>query len=610
MISWSRWRQYNPPVSDTRDALYVAGTRRVPSAVAVPRNGRHTACACYIPARERLRGALAALGVFALGLALVSTSAYGIGVSPDSANYLVAGQSLTQGLGYRGVDGEALAIWPPLYSLALAAGPLSGIPILAAARYLHALLAGLTVFGVGQYLHGRVHWWPLSLLASAITLAAPPMIIVQSFAWTEPLFNLAILAALAALSTYLGSGRPRHLAWTIAATAVATLVRYPGVVMIPVAVTCVLVLGQGTLRRRIIHGSFYSLFASAPLALWLVRNILVTGTLAGRREASATTLAMSLDQAAGTFNSWVLPRSLTGLTETSPWLAGGGTVLMAAVGAALVMAAAVRFAKDNVDRRRFGRQVLPLVLFLAGYFLFMLISATSTAIDPLHNRILSPLYLPGLLAVFLAIDRLLRATPAPNVAGTRRVPSAVLTLTNGRHTACACYIPAREPLLLVRRRAWAGLALIVLLLVSAEQGKRRLHYLASEGQGFTSRAYLQRSILADLALLPRGATLWTSHPLFLQCMTGRLAPAWRIPRQGEPSRPAEKPIYLAWFKWQCPSQRTSVMPNELHEYFEMEPCFTRSDGAIYRMEPYTRDVKESLSYPSVRKAERRNTNPR
>jgi hypothetical protein len=386
-----------------------------------------------------------------------------------------------------------------------------------------------------------------------------------------------MLAALAALATYLDSGRRRHLAWTTAATAVATLVRYPGVVMIPVAVTCILVLGQGTLKRRIIHGSFYSLFAAAPLGLWLVRNMLATGTLAGRREASATTLAMSLDQAASTFNTWVLPHGLIRLTETSPWLVRGGTLLMVALGAAMVLAAAVRIADDDADRRRFGRQVLPLVLFLAGYFAFMLISATSTAIDPLYNRLLSPLYLPGLVTLFLAVDRLLHATPEPG---------------------------------LVRRRAWAGLALILLLLISADQGRRRLRYLASEGQGFTSRAYLQRSILADLSLLPRDATLWTSHPLLLQCMTGRVAPACRIPQRGEPSRPAEKPIYLAWFKWQCPSQRTSVLPGELHEYFEMEPCFARNDGVVYRMEPPTRDVKESSSYPPERRADRRNANLR
>jgi hypothetical protein len=36
-------------------ALNVAGTRRVPSAVAACSDGRHTACACYIPACERLQ---------------------------------------------------------------------------------------------------------------------------------------------------------------------------------------------------------------------------------------------------------------------------------------------------------------------------------------------------------------------------------------------------------------------------------------------------------------------------------------------------------------------------------------------------------------------------
>ena len=61
-------------------------------------------------------------------------------------------------------------------------------------------------------------------------------------------------------------------------------------------------------------------------------------------------------------------------------------------------------------------------------------------------------HLPFLALFYLAIFLLGRAEKdavtvhgkALDVAGTRRVPSAVSDCTDGRHTACACYVPDRE----------------------------------------------------------------------------------------------------------------------------------------------------------------------
>jgi len=533
-----------------------------------------------------LRIAVVALSATAFLLAIVSSAPYGIGVSPDSLNYLAAGQAFSEGQGYRSVNGDLMAFWPPLYSLVLAIGPSTGIPVLSFARWLHALLAAATAFSLGWLLIGRVRWWPLAAAAVALAVTAQPMITIQSFAWSEPLFNLITLGTLAVLSRYLVGGDRRDLGWTILGIGLACMARYPGVVLIPVAMMGIVALGQGSRRRRVGECALVGVAASAPISLWLIRNAVITGTLAGPRIASKTSLLESLQQTCRTLNSWLLPGDLLRLTERSGWLAACVAVTVVAGFSAVILAALLRRTEcegmetgtsrqrsfsafrpgfsepvpvSSQARRELLCRMLPPALFLGGYFVFMLAFASLTAIDRMGSRLLSPLVLPALWMLALALDRLLDGLPT------------------GRPLAAG--------------RTCAGVALIVLLVLVGDQGKKRLLHLAREGQGFTSRSWRQQSLVADVAAIPRQTPLWTSHPLLLECLADR--PSWRSPLQSIASRPPTgqpaplpapgETVFLAWFQDEYPSQPLLQTPRQLQAAFELVPWVVRHDGTIYRL---------------------------
>ncbi len=516
---------------------------------------------------KRSAGAVALLAAAAFALVMIGSSSFGIGVSPDSLEYFAAAQSLAHGDGYRGVNGDAFVGWPPLYPTVLAAGPLVGIPVLTFARWLQAVLASVAVATTGGILTARIRWWPLGLLSAAACLGSKPMLMTESFAWSEPLFIVFVLATLAGLSRYLRTASRRVLLLSSCAAACACLTRYPGMVLVPVAVGCILVLGRGSRRTRLSDSGLFTAIAVFPLGLWMIRNLISSGTLTGPRLAATTTLTVNLAQACRTFNAWLLPRDVTRVTEAAAWLTGIVTVSILAGVAWLVLAAARRSGgPTSADRRSHLSDVVPLVVFVAAFFLVTVAAASTTIVDRLGNRLLSPLYVPLLLAAALSAGRLLELTPSAR--------------------------------LLVRRRVVAVTAMCLLML-TAEQGRKTVVYLARKGQGYTSRHWLERSVIQDAMCLPRGSVVWTSHPAVIRLLAGRAA--LLSPVCSETDDPAAgllcpglsdgQSVYLVWFGDEYPRRPRLLTPEQLQGAFDVAPYFQRDDGALYRLCARQRTVR-------------------
>jgi hypothetical protein len=534
--------------------------------------------------------AVVGLGAAASCMALVSSAPYGLGITPDSLYYMAAAESLAHGNGYCAVSGEPMAFWPPLYSLVLAIGPALDVPVLVFARWLHAGLAGALVVALGGFLLGRLRWWPLAILAVAVCMMAQPMVLVQSFAWSEPLFNLITLVTLASLSAYLTTGRRRDLIVSAIAAGLMCLTRYPGVVILPLAVVCIGGWGPGGRRQRWAAAASFGAFAWSPFAAWLLRNLLVVHSLAGPRRPATTTFAASLEQVCRTIDSWLLPRDFTRLSDHSVWLSGGTALVIVSGVAALVINMGFRRDGGYADRRRYVSSVVPWLLFIPAYVGFMLVFASLTAIDPLGSRYLSPVFIAALVALVLAFDRLLhRATPA--TLGKPAQSVRLKTALSASHGLTALKLHEIWKSVQENRQWQVALAMSVLLLAVAEQGKKTLCYLAREGQGFTSRGWQQRSLFPDIAALPRDGLLWSSQPSLVRSMTGREAgvppesPEAQISMTGGWSWPTGKTVYFVWFNDEYPAPLHGLTPQELQGAFDVEPYVARRDGTIYRLHP-------------------------
>ena len=150
-----------------------------------------------------------------------------------------------------------------------------------------------------------------------------------------------------------------------------------------------------------------------PLAAWLIRNVLFTGQALGPRFASDYALSAAAAGLGRNAMSWLMPSRVA---LVHPY-AGLALLVLLCLG---IVAITVR------DRQAAGA-VIVCVTFAAAFAMMMLAAVTRTAIDPLADRILSPMYAPLIVAAVIAATTFLReARPATR----RSAATAVVVVTS------------------------------------------------------------------------------------------------------------------------------------------------------------------------------------
>ena len=364
-----------------------------------------------------LPGALAALGA---GLVLAYEVTWGVALSWDSTQYIAAARNLLASNGFHQFNGTPYVWWPPLYPLLLAVVSLDVFDPLAVAGPVNAVIFGLTIFVVVQYLRRRLESRFLVVWAGLSLTLAAPLAEWASWAMTEPLFILLATLALIRTDDYLtGGNKTSSLAWAAVCAALAWQTRYLGAAVVA-AVTLFLLCQRGarpTQRARRAAG--FALAAAAPMALWLARNRLYTGNATGPRNTAPYSLPEVLSDLGRGFAKWVyfdLP-----LVPSVEWLRLVPAAGLLVVGGMFIGAAT----RQSMPRMPFDWR--PCYVF-GGFALiyFMLTSAAVMLGATFHGfqpRFLTPMYVPLLVTAAFALDRLLssvRQRPLP-----RRVPPTV-----------------------------------------------------------------------------------------------------------------------------------------------------------------------------------------
>lgn len=196
----------------------------------------------------------------------------------DPSFYLLYGDSLASGDGYRLPDGSVTAYYPPGYSFSLApffwlvpdswhVGTASALNVV----WQLLLIGG--VCGVGCRLAGA----RAGLVAAGVLALWPNLVFHTSVALTESLF-LALLAGVLLLVVRAPWGEQRFEPWRLAAVGgllgAATLVRPVTIPVFPVLLL-VLLLARFGWRRAIGHTALVCAAAFAVLLPWAIRNAVV-----------------------------------------------------------------------------------------------------------------------------------------------------------------------------------------------------------------------------------------------------------------------------------------------------------------------------------------------
>ena len=379
---------------------------------------------------DRFALLLAAIAALGAGLVLAREAAYGVGLHFDSAWYLSTARNLLEGDGFVQAGGGRYENWPPLYPLLLAAASLGAFDPYEAAGPLNAAAFGLTVLVAGRYLRARLESRLLAVWGSLALALSAPLAQAASLALSEAPFVLFATLALTQADRALTGGRRPALLLAAAFAALACLTRYGGVALIA-AVLLTLALQRGApAAERARRGAAFALIAAAPLALWVLRNLLDTGRPAGVRYPNREPLAGIPGAVLGHLGEWALPGVPLG---------GAGFLAAGAAGAALIAAAAaVAWLLLRPGRAAAWGNRTGFCLFGAFALLSLLASvavAAATMVSIQTGRYFVPLYVPLLVALLLAADRLPRRAPpsaarpwAARLPAARRAVLAALAL--------------------------------------------------------------------------------------------------------------------------------------------------------------------------------------
>lgn len=428
----------------------------------------------------------------------------GPGLSPDSLGYVLLARSLASGEGFR-LLGQPISHFPPGYPALLALAGAVGLESLDRARIVHAALFtlnGILLALVTRRAAREMRW--AAPLATFLFVASPKMMSVHAMAWSEPAFVALSLGATLLLSARLAGGGRGSVVGAAFCLALALLVRYAGVALVPAMLLGILLWERFPRPRRFADATLVALLGLAPLAAWLARNALLAGSATDRALAYHPFGAGSVEQLVGT------AAELWGLGPRRAWAIAG---LLPVAGLLLAGSRLV----SAIARRSWGCDEAPAESATRGLAALMSVSHAATLaasvslmdVDtPLNARILTPIHVFGIVLV---------ASLAAQLKGW----------------------PARVTLV--------GLAALATLNVGRSLAEARS--MANTGWGYSTRYWRDSPTLAFARSLPPGTLAYSNDPEALAFFTA--CEARDVPSRASRTSMLPRPSFAQELKAMC-----------------------------------------------------------
>ena len=333
-------------------------------------------------------GILAFSGCLTVGFL---TFRLGMGISFDSLIYIAVSKSLLSGKGFYYLDGLSTD-QPPLYSTFLALLNFAGLDPADAFRLLNATSYGLIIFFSGRWLWKTTQSRALALLGSGLILVSVPLLRVFSMAWTEPLFIAFLTLFFFQFDKFLREEKLRYLVWSAILVSLACLTRYVGVAAVFAGLITLILRRDAPIIKQLIPLTVFGVISTLPISLWLTRNFILRGYLTGFPTSSPRTLTENLSDLSDVISSWFLPSVVTPVVRLS----------VAAIFVIVLLSCITALIWNDKTGLKY-RNFMPTLSFFFTYSILMLYVTTTVAIAPLHNRYLSPIYVPLLMLLCVAI---------------------------------------------------------------------------------------------------------------------------------------------------------------------------------------------------------------
>lgn len=354
---------------------------------------------------HRLAITLMALSVVGFTILWFSTP-WGIGVGYDSIFYLSAADNLLNGLGLSRLDGYGniipLTHFPPLYPLTIAGVSLiSGLDSDIAARLLAAFYFGLLVGIVGWLAYRYTRSFLASLMGAALILVSPILLDLSFMAMSELPYLVLMLLGIHFLNLRILNGRKIELFIAAALAGLAYLTRYVGITLVALGGLSLLVFQPRTWGQKLKDVVTFGVISLLPVMAFYVRNGLLTGSLTNRIIAFHPPTTNQIRQGLASVTAWLLPARI----DSTLRLIALGLYLLVIMALILIYYLDDREESASQQNTKEGMQFVVLLAIDAAIYVIMVLASLTffDASTRLNDRILSPLYLVGILSGLVVV---------------------------------------------------------------------------------------------------------------------------------------------------------------------------------------------------------------
>ncbi|MCD8739465.1 hypothetical protein LT679_02525 [Mucilaginibacter roseus] len=309
----------------------------------------------------------------------------GVGISPDSIMYASAAESIYKHGNLITFNGSPLTFFPVFYPAVLSLSFLFGVDAIKAGPVINGLLFGgvllLTGYCISRFKKPSVLYkW----LVLAAILLSPALLEIYSYLWSETLFIFLTILFVPFFKRYLDSPRIKHLLYVAVVAGLCCITRYAGITVITTGCLMILANAKPELKKRFVHITLFGFAGLLPLIINLLVNYFSSGYSTGTRKPSVTTFGENLHYFGVTICGWL------GLTEAAY---SYGAMLSALI----LIALTARFIWQ-VKQKQINRYETIFLSFAIVYATFILVIASVSRFEQLNSRLLSPMYVPLLLA--------------------------------------------------------------------------------------------------------------------------------------------------------------------------------------------------------------------
>ena len=505
-----------------------------------------------------------AIAIVGTVLILLRGINYGVDVDYDGAAYLIRAQRMLAGPGWLV---HTSGVQPPLFPLLLAFVGISGIDLVHVAGFVNAVAFGLTILFSGIWLKNRLHSPLIAIWATVAICLSIPLTSLASRAVSESVFILFMVLALMQADAFLNRNGPASLIRAALFSALACLTRYAGVALIPAVALLLLLQRSAAFPERVRQAVTYSFLALAPCCLFILRNWLLSGAFTWHNvKFQNYTLVLDpprvhyLRDALKEVARWALPissNSQAGMQGVVDWLPVV-CLLIWVTSAGYIFLRSMRHVRLN----------LPMLFGLFALVHFVLILAV-TVLDPQdkildeEKRHLSPLYIPLVFIVSVAMDELLKG---------RFVP-----------------LPVDDSVAETERRGWRGrfvgtvpiAAMLLWLHFPAAQYVRDAVVHLNQGYMYTSADWRNSAIVRYLREHPVDDPVYTNLEDPLEFLTGLRTTRLRTPKQLR-EMTITPSVHIVWFPLGH-GRQSKKLRSAIESLSDIETVFTEAQGVIYRL---------------------------